>query len=390
MPEGTVIALKLRMILLILCAVALCFGGCAAPPAAVPDRQEEIRAMWVPYMEMQALLGGKDAAAARAAITQLMQDCADRGVNTVYVHVRSHSDAYYRSDVFAPHPTAAALLGEGVDPLACAVEEGHARGIAVHAWVNPYRIGADRTQARCEDVFSFEDRWYYVPTSPAVQQLIADGVQEIVNRYDVDGIQFDDYFYPEGAVEPTVRAAFEQELELADGETVADRRRRAVSELMRTVYAVCHTRAGCVFTVSPSYDLARTRERMYADVALWAGSAGFVDVLCPQLYIGLEHEYAPFEKALAEWTALRRDPSVSLVAGLALYKTGLEHDRYAGSGAAEWANGGHLIARQAILVRQAGWSGTALYSHSSLSADNGRDAAVVAAEIQAMKSLWNS
>ncbi len=374
--------------------LALCLTGCTASPSVPSEpaaaKTDEVRAVWVPYMEMRTLLESGDAATVRAAIAALMQDCADRGVNTVYLHVRAHSDAYYDSAVFTPHPLAAALLSQGLDPLTCAVEEGHARGLAVHAWINPYRIGTDRSFARCDDVFCDRDRWYYVPTSATAQALIVDGVREIVDRYAVDGVQFDDYFYPEGAVETTVPAAFEADFDPSGDLSLADWRRDAVNHLIRAVYEVCHRRDGCVFGVSPSYDSARNREQMYADTALWAREAGYVDYLCPQLYVGFAHQYAPFEEELAVWTALERDPSVSLLAGLALYKTGIPDDAYAGDGATEWANGGDVIARQLLAVRAAGWDGAALYSHLSFIASDDRDGAVTAAETQAVDAVWNA
>ena len=383
------------------CAIAGMMCGCAAVPSVAPSETaptavvdpatastEEVRAVWVPFMEVRTLLQSGDPTAARGAIAALMQDCADRGINTVYFHVRAHSDAYYASEVFTPHSSAAPLLSKGFDPLSAAVEEGHARGLAVHAWVNPYRIGEDASYARCEDVFEYNGRYYYVPTSEAAQALIVDGVRELVANYAVDGVQFDDYFYPEGAVDSNTPSPFEADVVVQAGKTVADQRRAAVSRLIRAVYDVCHEREGCVFGVSPSYDLERNREQMYADVALWAREAGYVDYLCPQLYVGFQHQYAPFAQELATWNALERDASVSLIAGLALYKTGMTDDPYAGSGAHEWRDGGEIIARQVRVVRRQGWSGAALYSHLSLEADEGREAAVVAAECAALEKEW--
>ncbi len=379
------------------CAVSLILCGCVVSTlpkeeSITPPTQTatEIRAVWVPYMEVRALLQSGEPTAAREAIATLMQDCVDRGINTVYFHARAHSDAYYASEVFAPHPVAQTLLSQGFDPLSAAVEEGHARGLQVHAWVNPYRIGENAAFARCEDVFAYNERYYYVPTSTATQTLIVDGVRELVQGYAIDGVQFDDYFYPEGAVEADIVAAFEHELVPEEGESIADARRNAVSALVQAVYAVCHERDDCVFGVSPSYDLERNREQMYADVARWAREPGFVDYLCPQLYVGLTHQYAPFARELAVWTALERDASVSLVAGLALYKTGLANDHYAGNGAAEWHSGGDIIARQVQLVREHAWSGVALYSHLSFEADEERDAVVVEAETAALATLWNA
>ena len=370
--------------------------GAAPPPAGEEPKAAEpafVRAVWMPYMEVEPFLSGGDPALCRQAIADAMEDCVSRGINTVYFHVRANSDAYYASSVYPPHPLAVALLEKGFDPLTVAVEEAHARGLALHAWVNPYRIGAEVSRARTEEIFEVSGRYYYVPSAESTHTLVVNGVRELVNGYAIDGVHFDDYFYPSAAVTAESPAPFEQEAygryrEEGGTSSVADWRRQKVSALMAAVYAVCHGRDGCVFGVSPSYDIDRVREEQYADAAEWIRTRGYVDYLCPQLYVGLSHQHAPFEREAARWRTLPRDESVALYAGLALYKTGLPDDTYAGSGGAEWAQGGDIIARQAVLVRDSGWDGMALYSHLSFRADGERDAAVVQAETEALLALW--
>ncbi|MBE6764136.1 MAG: hypothetical protein E7553_07315 [Ruminococcaceae bacterium] len=377
-----------RKHLIWLIIAAFLLAGCgrqAVPPIAPPD--ETVRAVWIPYMEMEGLLASDDPA---AAVRACVRDCAARGINTLYLHVRANSDAYYPSSVY---PQTASTEASGIDPLAVALEEAHRLGLSLHAWINPYRIGKDVTNARSQDVFCYEERWYYVPTAQSTHDLVVSGVRELTERYDIDGVQFDDYFYPVGAVEDAAPSPFEQETfaayQAAGGAlTVADWRRAAVSRLIGAVYAVCHNRDGCVFGVSPAADRQTVKERMYADTALWASTKGYVDYLCPQLYFGFEHETSPFLQELSDWSALRRHASVSLIAGLALYKTGLRDDPYAGSGNGEWATGGDLIARQFRLVQAAGWQGAALYSHLSFETDDTRDEAVVQKEIVALERVF--
>ncbi len=378
--------MKWRTLLAIGCCIAVmgCVG--CAPVTEQPSDQTAspepeaafVKAAWVPYMEVETLLADGDA---EAAIAACMQDIADRGCNTVYFHARAHSDAYYASTVFLPEERAASWLAKGIDPLAVAVKEAHARGLKIHAWVNPYRIGSDRSYAVCDDVFEYNDRWYYIPTSETAQTCIVEGVREIIERYDVDGVQFDDYFYPEGAVGATA-ASFEQPV----GDDVAAWRREQVTALIRAVHALCRERDGCVFGVSPSYDIDRNRDQMYADVETWA-KEGYVDYLCPQLYVGFQHQYAAFTEQVAVWTTLDKADTVQLIGGLALYKTGMEEDTYAGVGRGEWATGGDIIARQAAYIEGQGWDGVALYSHLSFAVSDDRDAAVVEAESAAVSEF---
>ncbi len=357
---------------------------------ALPPTQA-VRAIWIPYMEVERLLA--DPALAKEAIAACLQDCADRGANTVYFHVRANSDAYYDSDVYTPTASTAALLASGIDPLAVAVQEAHSLGLSIHAWVNPYRIGIDPSRAVTQDTFLFNERYYYIPTADSTHATVVSGVKELVERYAIDGVQFDDYFYPAGAVSAQTPAAFEADAfaayrQAGGGLSVGDWRRAQVSRLIAACYAACHARADCVFGISPAVDLSSVREQLYADIPLWANTVGYVDYLCPQLYVGFRHETAPFIASLDAWSALPRHDGVSLIAGLALYKTGLREDAYAGSGTAEWLSGGDIIARQVQAVTAAGWDGTALYSHLSFEADEGRDTAIVSAEIQAVCREW--
>ena len=384
-----------KVVAWIVCGMLLCgMSGCddAAPsPTYVQETAQAVRAVWIPYMETAQLAAQEDP---RKAIADCMEDCAARGADTVYFHVRANSDAYYASTVYPPTADTAACLQRGIDPLAVAVEEAHARGLALHAWINPYRIGADVTRAVTEDRFCFGDRWYYIPTADSTHRLVLDGVREIVTGYAVDGVQFDDYFYPVGAVEKEIPAVFEEAAfahyrEDGGALTVADWRRAAVDRLIAAVYAVCHSREGCVFGVSPASNLTQVREGMYADAARWMAVSGYVDYICPQLYFGFSHESAPFEGELARWSALPRHGECALIAGLALYKTGMPADEYAGSGKSEWASGGDIIARQIRAVCEAGWQGTALYSHLSFEPTESRDATVVQQEVAAVQKAWN-
>ncbi len=379
----------LKNYLLCVFAALLLFTGCDGQ--AVTDTPSDsspvksVRAVWIPYMEVESLLTSDDPA---AAIRACVQDCADRGINTLYFHVRANSDAYYPSSAYTPTASTAA---SGIDPLSTALEEAHRLGLELHAWVNPYRIGGDAARAQTTDVFEYNGRWYYIPTADSTHTLVVNGVRELVEGYDIDGVQFDDYFYPVGAVDATAPAVFEQEAYTAytqAGGTLAvgDWRRAAVSRLIGAVYAVCHTRKDCVFGVSPAADVTQVREQMYADVPLWANTAGYVDYLCPQLYFGFSHQSAPFLQELDAWSSLPRHETVSLIAGLALYKTGLPEDTWAGTGKGEWASGGDILARQLRAVEAKKWQGAALYSHLSFEADGERDAAVVAQETDNL--LW--
>ena len=125
--------------------------------------KEPVRSIWIPYFEVNSFLYSGDAATARSKIDACLQDCADKGANTVYFHVRANSDAFYNSAYFDPNANAAPLLANGFDPLACAVELAHAKGLKIEAWVNPYRIGSNAAFAKSDDIFQYGTQYYYIP-----------------------------------------------------------------------------------------------------------------------------------------------------------------------------------------------------------------------------------
>lgn len=324
----------------ILCCGALLCGGCGTAnpspspsPVPIPDPVVEttMHGVWLSYIELDEMLQSADP---EAAITTAIEVCEAEGLNTVFFHVRAHGDAYFPSAVW---PMATAMTAN-FDPLACAVAEAHKRGLQLHAWVNPYRIGA----SPAKDAVCFEKSgvWYYAPHDAAARQLVLDGVRDILHRYDVDGIHFDDYFYPTG-MSPEGEP-FEA---IPPGTDVTAWRQTQVDALVSGVYGLCR-QYGKVFGVSPVADVHRCTTQAYADVSRWMAEAGYLDYVCPQLYVGFRHQTKPFGSLLTEWASLPRRDGVRLYVGLALYKVGMENDPYAGTGADEWVTDEDILPRQ--------------------------------------------
>lgn len=350
------------------------------PPA---DTAEEMRGVWLSYIELNALFKANSTPdAAKKALDQVMDNCVSYGLNTVFFHVRANSDAYYPSSIFKPAASVQKLLDAGFDPLAYAVEAAHARGLELHAWVNPYRIGRDLSYRVGNCAYFAEERsggasvYWYAPTSQEVQALILNGVRELVNGYAIDGVQYDDYFYPKGVLSAHEPADFEQEDYAATGGhmSVADWRRVNVDALISGSYRAVHTRPGCVFGVSPSHKFTENREERYADTVKWLENSGYVDYLCPQVYFGFEHQTSAFDKIVSQWTAFTPAAGVKLYIGIGIYKTGLENDQYAGTGKAEWAQNGDIMKRSVEYVRaQSKCGGMLFYSYTFFDPGTARD-----------------
>lgn len=270
----------------------------------------------------------------------------------------------------------------------------HQRGLQLHAWINPYRItgylnrysdlcASNPAIAWAKDGDSSNDRWvlcqngeyYYNPAIPQVRQLIIDGVKEIVTNYEVDGIHFDDYFYP-NLDDSKAETWFDYPEYQASGASlsVAAWRRNNVNELVRGVYsAVKSIRPQALFGISPEGYLQNLRKdtRQFTDVDAWMTQSGYVDYLMPQIYWGFEAKqngqaagYA-FANCLNEWVTLKKKGNVKLYVGLALYKTGT--DAVDGNEVPEWQRYHDIMKREVQAGRATGQvSGYCFYDLSSL------------------------
>lgn len=317
---------------------------------------EEIRAVWISYIELQTLLRGKDRSSFTSAVQEAYRNIAGMGLNTVIVQVRPYGDAIYPSPYFPWSSFAKAYgIDPGYDPLSVLIEEAHKLGLSFHAWVNPYRAQTEEEAAATPDgypfskwyhgkekgkyIVSLNGRWYYNPGIEEVRQLIISGIREMVQYYEVDGVHMDDYFYP------TTDTNFDSEQYQqyqTDGGTLELEawRRENVNALLRDAYlAVKKINDGVLFGVSPQANISNNFNTQYADVIRWCSTAGYLDYICPQIYYNFKSETTDFSTALEQWIKIAVQPSVRLLVGVAPYKIGKE-DKWACTA----ANGGQCSA----------------------------------------------
>ena len=366
----------------------------AGPVSGGSPGSGEMRGVWVSYLDWNGW--AKDEAGYKKAMDQTLDLCVQKGLNAVFLQVRPDGDAMYPSQYFPWSKFASGKQGKnpGYDPLAYAVQAAHQRGLQLHAWINPYRItgylnrysdlcASNPAIAWAKDGDSSNDRWvlcqngeyYYNPAIPQVRQLIIDGVKEIVTNYEVDGIHFDDYFYP-NLDDSKAETWFDYPEYQASGTSlsVAAWRRNNVNELVRGVYsAVKSIRPQALFGISPEGYLQNLRKdtRQFTDVDAWMTQSGYVDYLMPQIYWGFEAKqngqaagYA-FENCLNEWVTLKKKGNVKLYVGLALYKTGT--DAVDGNEVPEWQRYHDIMKREVQAGRATGQvSGYCFYDLSSL------------------------
>ena len=367
----------MKRILFLLLALLVLLSGCALNAAAPgrsetgttsetagsrPAEAEPVYAVWLTCYELNAMLNKPGEAAFRAAFEQAAQRCAAGGINTLFVQVRPFCDAFYPSALF-PWSDLCRDRNKAqpdFDPLAVMVELAHRHGLRLHAWVNPYRVSysSDALPASLSAyqscVGATESGTWFDPSKAA----------ELLQNYAVDGVHFDDYFYPT-AQEDFDRQSYAEACALGNDLGLADWRREQVNRLLRGAYTLVKSFGSeKIFSVSPAGDIGKNCNQAFADVETWLAQGGYADWVIPQLYYGFAHETKPFEAMLRRWGSLPRADSVRLLCGLAAYKQG-QADKLAGTGEAEWVENADTLTRQmGAVTADAAWSGWCLFSYS--------------------------
>ena len=369
------------------CAPAAAPGSSAPLPGSSADVQpapaakpsgEEYRAVWISYLEWQSAdFSSEDAF--RAQMGSWFDQYAAMGLNTVLAQVRPFGDALYPSAIFpwSSVCTGTQGLDPGFDPLAVLVEEAHARGLRLEAWLNPYRLALNDTVPgafSADNLATVHPEWvkqaaggqYLDPSRQDVRDCIAAGVQEILDGYAVDGIHLDDYFYPttDEAFDAAEYAAADTDLSLEDW------RRENVNALVRQLYQLVHTggrTAGAVpLGISPQGNNDNNYAQQYSDAALWLSTPGYIDYAMPQVYWGYGYTTGSgstrfaFENITAEWLALPRAEGVALYFGLGAYRIGDGDGGNYDHAQDQWQTGRNL-ADMVTTLRGAGADGFGLY-----------------------------
>lgn len=256
--------------------------------------------------------------------------------NAVYFQVRTMSDAFYKSsyEPWSSYLTGTRGKDPGWDPLAFVVEECHKRGMECHAWVNPYRFSTGSNWSTAQDqalksagmllAYTKSDGKTTTIMNPgleSVRKRIVDVCKEIISNYDVDGLVFDDYFYPEGI--PVTSSAGDYDLWQKSGAsmTFGDWRRNNVNQMVADVYKMVQQQKPYVrFGISPAGAACTSAavaakhgidrcpvasdwqyDGIFSDPVAWL-EAGTIDYISPQLYWKTNHKTNPFGPMTKWWS----------------------------------------------------------------------------------------
>ena len=299
-----------------------------------PPAQREFRAAWVATVgniDWPSKKGLSAEEQQREAIA-ILDKTKEIGMNAVVFQIRTSADALYKSDL---EPWSEFLTGEqgkdpGYDPLAFWIEESHKRGLELHAWFNPFRAmyGGGKVETRSKDhiwntnrevVKPYGKMLWMDPGEPFAEKRSLDVFMDVVDRYDVDGIHIDDYFYPYPVADPKTKAevdfpddpSWKRYQESGGKLSRHDWRRENINRMMRKIYEGTKKRKPWVrFGISPfgiwkpGYPQVvqgfNQYEKLYADAKLWLNK-GWLDYWTPQLYWKLSAPAQPYEPLLNWW-----------------------------------------------------------------------------------------
>ena len=360
------------------------------------SKKEEKRAVFISYMELQKYLKGKDIKTAKANINKMISALKSNKFNMIILQVRSFSDAIYESQYFPWSMVISESEGEAYhfDVLAYFIEMSHKNNLELHAWINPYRIRTSSDVStitvknpaynllETNDVDISDNGIYYNPASSNVQKLILDGIEEILENYQVDGIHFDDYFYPNLDIDN------ENYLEYSKHNDISKDKYHLlmVNNLVKETHKLTK-KHHVVFGISPEGNIENNYSKNQADVYTWAKSNEYVDYLMPQIYYGFQNEAAPFYNVLKKWDNLVKESDVKILPALAFYKSNQE-DLYAKNGKYEWIENDDIIMRQVLLSRNMqSYAGFALFRYDSIFKEEVTE--VVNSEIKNLKKIMD-
>ena len=386
----------MKRILLLLIAIAVTAGIMANADESL---KREMRAAWVATVyRIDWPTTTNNASAQKNELNAYLDNLQAQNFNAIFFQVRTMCDAFYQSsyEPWSSYLTGTRGKDPGYDPLAYAVEQCHARGIQCHAWINPYRwsTGTNWNTPQDQELknsgmllsYTSGSTTYTIlnPGLPATRERIVNVIREIITNYDVDGVVFDDYFYPNGI--PTNSNAEDYNLWNDSGVdmTFADWRRQNVNRMVRDVYnMIQQTKPEVRFGISPA-GVAGTAATsaaqhgvtpcpkgsdwqyngIFSDPLAWL-EEGTIDYISPQIYWKTTHSTNPFGPITDWWSYVANH-------------FGRQH--FASHSISFLAEGSNTTSDWAEIVKQINYSrqytennapGAVLYSAKNINGNNG-------------------
>ncbi len=329
-----------------------------------------INGIWVSQFDMHPIYrdGNKqrDINDYKEKVQVMINNLTRDGFNTIYLQVRPNGDSMYESAFYPMSKYISGKYGGEIqyDAIEIFLDMAKEADISVHAWINPYRLCYNQELLNYGDGIFYQ--WYkegigkrielgddgllYLdPAYKEATELIVNGAEEILEKYDFDGIHLDDYFYP-------TEFEFKDEAEflISGYSDKGDFRRANINRTVKALYNACHDHEK-IFGVSPAGNIYSLSEGWYVDIYEWCSNDGFVDYIMPQLYFGFLNENCPFDKVLKDWENAVTNENIKLYVGLSAAKCvlgseGIE-DTYAGeNGKFEWRDNNDILKKSLLEI----------------------------------------
>ncbi len=294
----------------------------------------EVHSVWVCFYEFDKIgLANVDETTFRANARKMYTKMKAKECNTVYFHVRAHDDAIWPSTVF-PFSEYMGKTMPDYDPLQILVEEAHRQKISFHAWMNPYRKSSTKVLN---------------PGKASTINRVVAAVREVAEGYDVDGIHFDDYFYPSGKY----------------GNLSVATKKKNVNKMIRKVYKVVKASSPSMqFGISPAGNVEYCHS-IGADVERWMKKKGYIDYIVPQIYWSDNYKMGGkkvklYTKRLKQWKSLNKK-KIPMYIGLGLYRAQMRDSQDLG-----WRQRNNNLVSQVKLLRNQKMNGYSLFSYTSM------------------------
>ncbi len=329
--------MKLTKLRCNLALIAMMLTAIVAQAATYGTPKRELRSAWVatvwaldwPSTTISSTGNEAQINKQKQQICTLLDSLKNNNMNAIYFQVRSMCDAMYKSSY---EPWSSYLVSErgmdpGYDPLEYVVAECHKRGMECHAWVNPYRFSTGSNWSTAQDqelrdqnmLLTYGSTTILNPGLPKSRERIVNVLKELVSNYDIDGVVFDDYFYPDGI--PSTESAGDYQLWKDSGTTmsIGDWRRDNVNQMVKDCYeAIQSIRPSASFGISPAGVAASSSSvakkygvdpcpgsdwqysGIFSDPLAWVSSKT-IDYISPQVYWTIGNSSADYSKITPWW-----------------------------------------------------------------------------------------
>lgn len=399
-------------------------------PSTYVHKTREYRACWVSVYTGD-IPSYQNEAQYKQAFNTILDNMESWGMNAIVYHIRIHNDALYNSDTCPIRSAWSKVDFDVFDPLEWSIEAAHARGIEFHAWLNPYRVkssGVSSTEelqtiasrfpssnpaSDINNLLYTSDGVILDPGLPNVRQFITDTCMDVVTKYDVDAINFDDYFYISGCDDSATRAKYN-----TTNLSLGDFRRKQVDLLIEqihnalAVYNEANDKAvqlgiapSSVYrngsygdSMTPTYDangtmtsplysntsgFAHYDNYLYCDTKKWVDNE-WIDYITPQTYHAISHSASSFAKLDKWWNWVVEYKKVNLYMGVGLYMQ-VEADTATSGSYYYWKDPKEMENQILDINKYANIGGLCIYKYGSILSSK----ELIASARDALTSYWD-